>query len=153
MDINPVKDEYSIDFKEVVAHKKLFAITRLLATTLQINPYIHPGLFIRDLSDTDLQLLIAHADVDAPGFENLMLIALMLTAAEGIAATDAQIHRSINALTVVLSSESLFRKGLIKLHHKNFSFGEDAGNNIVLEKVEGVDYQSMIDRLDNGEDV
>lgn len=153
MEINPVEGDYSIDFAEVVAHKKLFAVTRLLATSLQITPYIHPGLYIKELADTDLQLLIAHADTESDGFENLMLIAMMLTAAEGIATTEKQIHRSINALIVMLTSESLRRKGLVKVHHQNFSFGDDADNKIVLEKIEGVDYQSFIDRLEDGEDL
>lgn len=151
MEINPTDGEYTIDFNEVIKHKDLFAVTRLLAASLQQTPYMHPGMFIKDLTDTDLQTLLDHVDPEHSSFENMMLIALMLTAAEGIATTNEQVHRSINAMIVMLSSESLRRKGLVKVHHQNFSFGEDADNKIVLEKIEGIDYNRLIDRLDDGE--
>ena len=151
MEDDLTEGEYNVDFKEVLNHKKLFAVTRLLAASLQQTPYIHPGLFIKDLTDTDLQLLLDHIEPEDNSFENVMVIALMLTVGEGIAATNKQIHRSINSLIVMLISESLHRKGLVKVHHRNFSFGEDADTKIVLEKINGIDYRAYLDRLEDGE--
>lgn len=152
-DENVLDGEYNVNLAEVVAHKRLFAVTRLLATAMQQTPYIHPGLYVRDLADDDLKLLIEHANPDNEEFENLMLIALMLTTGEGIPASDKQMTRSINGLIVMLTSESLRRKGLIKVHHQNFSFGEDADNRLVIEKIEGIDYQKLVNRLEDGDDL
>jgi len=137
--------DFNVNLQEVINHHRLFAVTRLLAASMMQQPYAHPGFFIRDLSQSDLQLLIDHMDPGEDEFENIVLIAMMLTVGEGVATTNAQMHRSINALIVMLTSESLRRKGLVKVHHHNFSFGDDADNNLVLEKIDGVDYQRYID--------
>ena len=145
--------DFNVNLAEVHKHKDLFAVTRLLATSLQMNPYLHPGLYIKEMADSDLEQLLECVDPDEDRFQNIVLIAMMLSAAEGLAMTQEQVHRSINALIVMLSSESLYRKGLIDIFHNKFSFGSDADNDVVLKKKDGVDYDAIIRRLDNGEGV
>lgn len=143
MELNSDEQGYHINYKQVIDQTHLFAVTRLLAANIVGSEYVHPGYFVRDLSRDDLDMLLENINPDDPGFENVLLVALMLTAGEGIDATDEQVHRSINSLIVMLTCESLRRKGLVKIHHQNFSFGEDAGNNLVIEKIEGIDYSQF----------
>lgn len=143
---NILDGDFNVNIAEVIKQKDLFSVTRLLASSMQTNPYIHPGHFIRDLSNADLQLLLDHIDVEDNDFGNLMLIGMMLTVAEGVALTEEQMHRSVNALVVMLTSESLYRKDLVVLHHDKFSFGEDAGSNVVIQRKEGVDYEGIVRR-------
>jgi hypothetical protein len=46
---------YSLNYAEIVEHKTLMAVTRLLATELMKTPYIVVGDYIKQLSDSDLK--------------------------------------------------------------------------------------------------
>ena len=42
---------------------------------------------------------------------------------------------------IMVTMENLYRKGLIKLYHENMSFGEDSEKRVIVEKIEGKDYE------------
>ena len=137
------KDTMAIRFDRVAEDKSFLPVTRLLAIDIIKNPYLVVGDFMREISDQDIELLLDIADdEDNCHFEELVLIPEMLAAAEGIpneyedekemiATARARVAIFITYLTI----ESLARKDLIIIHRENMSFGDDAGDRVVAEKL------------------
>ena len=131
-------DGFTVNYSEVVKCKESLAVTKLLAARIMENPYMRIGEWFKDLSDADLELLVDVTDnSDSTNFEDLILIVEMLARAEGVAPAPNmdELYDRINRLMVLLVGEQLFRKGLIKMHHDNISFGEDEGDKIIMEKL------------------
>lgn len=134
---------YTINYEKLISDTSMLAVTRLLATDLMNKPYYNVGSFIKNLSDSDLRTLSdiceQSEEDDTPGsrFQEIILISQMLAEAEGSAydmSLDGVIMRT-RSLSAFFAVESLRRKGLVKVHHHNMSFGEDAGDRIVVEKI------------------
>ena len=137
------KDTMAIRFDRVAEDKSFLPVTRLLAIDIIKNPYLVVGDFMKEISDQDIELLLDIADdEDNCHFEELVLIPEMLAAAEGIpneyedekemiATARARVAIFITYLTI----ESLARKDLIIIHRENMSFGDDAGDRVVAEKL------------------
>lgn len=136
----PENDEtYTINYAKVVLEKDLLAVTRLLAATLINVPYITIGDFLKDLSTSDLDQLLEVIDggEEHDNFEDLMLIAGMLSCGEGLpCGTVEDYQRCMNMMMTYIVCESLFRKGLIKIHRENMSFGDDMSSACVAEKLD-----------------
>lgn len=138
--IPPYSEDYSIDLKKIAAQSDFLAVTKLLAASLQIDPYMSPGPWFKQLSDHDLAVLanVVEEGPDGEHFEELLLIAEMLAQAEGIAERNIELATErVNMLVVLLTCESLRRKGLVKVNYENVSFGDDMKDRIVVEKVDG----------------
>ena len=137
------KDSMAIRFDKVAEDKSFLPVTRLLAIDIIKNPYLVVGDFMKDISDQDIELLLDIADdEDNCHFQELLLIPEMLAAAEGIpneyvdekemiATTKSRVAIFITYLTI----ESLARKDLIIIYRENMSFGDDAGDRVVAEKL------------------
>lgn len=129
-------DDMTIDYRKVVDSKEMLAVTRLLAASIQVSPYMRVGTFIQELSSGDLQMLndIVESGAEHPRFEELLLISEMLARAEGLTteSIDDMTTRT-SMLATMLTLESLFRKGLIDLYHENMSFGDDSGDKLVAK--------------------
>lgn len=137
-----------INYDKIVADREMLTVTRLLAAHLCYNPYMTVGDFVKALSNEDLDVLMDVAEgmdkedfQSAPRLEELVLITEMLVRAEGLITSDSDaLVARINAFCTFLALEGLFRKGMVKLYHNHMSFGEDMGQKILVEKIEGVDY-------------
>lgn len=130
---------YTLNYSKIASEKGLLSMTRLLASDLSTNPYLTIGDFLKNLSDGDVEQLVKIIDVgeEHKNFEDLLLISGMLSAAEGNAAeTLEDYHKYMSMMMTFVVCESLFRKGLIKLHRENMSFGEDMLNKLVAEKLD-----------------
>lgn len=129
---------FSINYAKILDQKDMLPTTRLLAADLLSNPYMPVGDFFAGLSDSALEELLEVCDnSENPHFEELILIAEMLSNAEGLeSGTIDIIHQRANHLITLLAVESLGRKGLVKVYHKNMSFGEDMGDRIIVEKLD-----------------
>jgi hypothetical protein len=130
---------YHVNFKHVANEKSLLAITRLLAMNLTKNPYMTIGDFIKNLSDGDLEEFVTIIDDGEhhTHFEDLMLISMMLSAAEGSDGKSLDTcTQNLNALTTFIICESLYRKGFVKIYHDNMSFGEDMKDKMIVEKID-----------------
>ena len=147
-------DEYGLNFNKIVNDNTMLSVTRLLASQLQQNPYITVKDFFEGLSDEDLEVLLEVADALEREADNdineidhgheLILITEMLVRAEGlITATAEEMFRRIQMMCMFLACESLFRKGIVKLHRDNLSFGEDMLSQVIVEKIDGIDYDSF----------
>ena len=131
--------EMSINYAEVTKSKDLLAVTRLLAADLIVRPYMPVGDYMKSLSDSDLQMLVDLSEDDSnPRYEDLILMSEMLAAAEGLPGTfDLEdVQKRIQIFVALLIVESLGRKGLVKVHRENYSFGEDMASKPIVEKLQ-----------------
>ena len=133
------EEGFNINYSRVVTEKTLLSVTRMLAADWTKNPYITVGDFLKHLSDGDLEHLIDIIDEgeEHTNFEDLMLISAMLSEGEGLPCkTIDDYQRCTNMFMVLISIESLYRKGLIKIHRENMSFGEDMADKCIAEKLD-----------------
>ena len=152
--IEEYEDEspFEINYDNVISCKDCLSITRILAVDLKENPYMSVGLFLKNISNSDLKILSDIVDknfnidgddqVTDTSLADVVLIAEMLSRAEGIISeSDEQLMQKVNQFMMYISVESLRRKGLVRVYHENMSFGEDSEKRIVVEKIEGKDYE------------
>jgi hypothetical protein len=128
--------EMTIDYNKLKNCTEMLAVTRLLAASLQTNPYMRVGKFIKELSDSDLLILreICEEGESHTRFEELLLISEMLAKAEGLTTESIDVMtQRVGMLVMLLTMESLYRKGLIDVFHDNMSFGEDAGDKVIAK--------------------
>ena len=130
--------EFSINYEKVLHQETFLPVTRLLAADLIKNQYMPIGDFIKSLSDNSLEELNEiSADENHPNFEEMILISEMLSAAEGTnMGGTPEVHQRLNMFITWLIFESLKRKGLVKIHYENLSFGDDMADKIVIEKID-----------------
>jgi hypothetical protein len=143
---------FEINYDNVISCKDCLSVTRLLAVDLKENPYMSVGLFLKNISNSDLKILSDIVDqnfnigdddeVTDPSLADVVLIAEMLSRAEGILSqTDEELMQKVNQFMMYISVESLRRKGLVRVYHENMSFGEDSEKRVIVEKIEGKDYE------------
>ena len=127
---------YSINYEKILEQKAMLPITKLLVTELQKNPYMLPGDFFRDLPDSTLHELQGVAENnESQHFEEIILMAEMLTQAEGLSSMSfEELNRRTNQFIMYLTLESLKRKGLVKIHYENMSFGDEYGDKMIAER-------------------
>jgi hypothetical protein len=136
-ELNP-EQGFIINYQRIVDEKSLLSITRLLAIDMMKNPYIRVGDFLKNLSDIDLNVMldIIDAGEEHENFSDLILIAEMLATGEGLEQGSLDVvHSRINQFLTLITCESLYRRGMIKVHHENMSFGDDMANAIVASKL------------------
>lgn len=139
MDKNDLS-EYHVDLSKVANEKQMMSMTRLLAVELMDNPYKTVGEFFSELSDEDLQKLVdiveTNGESDRTG--ELLLMMQMLHGAEGLGTKFDNIDgvtKRVNAFSMFAVVTSLHRKGMVKVHFDNMSFGDDMGSKIVVERI------------------
>ena len=130
--------EFSINYQKVLHEDTFLPVTRLLAADLIKSQYMSIGDFIKSLNDNVLvELNEISADENHPHFEEMILLTEMLAAAEGTNFGGVrEVHQRLNMFITWLIFESLKRKGLVKIHYENLSFGEDMADKIVVEKID-----------------
>lgn len=135
MDMDENKPYY-VNFKRVAEQSDFLAITKFLAMRLMDNPYIKVSDFLQELSNEDLQTLLEISDDEEnERLEEVILISEMLAVGEGLDSANAEVSlERTNQFAVFLVLESLKRKGLVKLHYENMSFGEDFKDKVIAEK-------------------
>lgn len=141
---------FDINYDNVIECKECLGVTRLLAADLKVNPYTTVGHFLKNISNADLKILndivenhsgIEEDDeVTDPALADLVLIAEMLGRAEDIhSENDDDLMHRVNQFMVMITCETLARKGLVKVYYENMSFGEDAGHRVVVKKIDGTE--------------
>jgi hypothetical protein len=149
----------SVNYENLINSREYLAVTRKLASDLLKKSYMTVGQFISNLSDGDISQLLETSvdddDEDADPFDSiseternlgdLLLIAEMLAVAEGLPNSDGydMVQSRVSQLIAFLAVESLARKGLVKSHPHNMSFGDDMAKKIIAERIddESDDYQ------------
>jgi len=136
--------EVTVNYQKVLKQNDYMAVTRLLAANLISEPYMTMRDFLIGLSDRDLKELLEILDTTGmgreedtdPRLEEVVLIVVMLSQAEGLSAGDSQtVSSRLNAFALILAIESLFRKKLVKIFRENMTLGEDYGSKVICEKI------------------
>jgi hypothetical protein len=157
MDYTPNSEEamdglYYINYGKVLAHTDFTAVTRLLAATLQQNPYMSLGDFFKNLGNADLAVLGDLVDraygtadeeretgrqvKDNSAMEELLLISQMLSRAEGTeTANMEEVARQVEYFVNMIPLTTLERKGLIHVYYENMTFGAENGDKPLAEKL------------------
>lgn len=138
---------YSINYTEVLKQQDIMAVTKLLVHRMLDNPYISVGDYLQELSDTDLDSL--QNAIEQNHFEDVILISEMLATGEGCdpAKDFDEFNDRANSLTSFITIASLGRKGLVKVHYDKLSFHPDSMKNVIVEKIDGLDYGALIDKF------
>jgi hypothetical protein len=150
---------YNINFNKVVQDSGFSGPTSKLAAEIVEHGYASIKDFFNDLTDDELQYYIETYtaflgdDVTDDRADELLLLAGLMATAEGLdPALDEEdletIQRRCGMLGQFFIFESLSRKGLIKFYRENISFGEDMMDQPIIEKVAGIDYDSLMGEPD-----
>jgi len=143
---------FSVNYENLINSREYLAVTRKLASDLMKKPYMTVEQFINNLSDGDISQLLEMSvdddDEDADPLDSiaeteknlgdLVLIAEMLAVAEGLESSDGydMVQNRVSQLIAFLAVESLARKGLVKSHPHNMSFGEEMAKKIIAERID-----------------
>lgn len=137
-----------VNFQQVAIDPSMSAITRQTAQNLLKNPYMTPADFFRGLTNSDLTVLsimMEMMNTDEESLENLLLLSLMLAAAEGVAVDSEEEARSnLHFLCIVITGESLKRKGLVDINYDKLSFGADMAREKIMSLREGIDPADLL---------
>ena len=133
-DFNP--DEYTICYSNVAKQKDLCNVTRVLAMDLIENPYLIVGDFFKNLSDGSLEELLSLVNRDDDdAVSETLLLSEMLSKAEGLTNSLEDMSKNIEMFRVLVAGTALHRKGMIRAYFENMSFGADAGELMLFEKI------------------
>lgn len=141
-------NDFVLDLNQILKSKNLMAVVRNLANEMKERPYITMAEFLETMSDSDLQHLMNTIDINmahmeehgdesyAKGFEDIMLLSLLMTSAEGLQIGESeQIHDRLNRFLLCLTCESLYRKGMVKFHREYATLGNEMDEKILVEKI------------------
>lgn len=144
--LDSLPPSYCVDLDKVSNNDSYSSCTKLLASNLINNPYLTPGEFITSLSNYELEWLLESVEKlkeeneglydEDEDVDELILITLMLSQAEGIEVIDEdQLFNSVKMFAIMLIGTQLSREGLVKLYPEKFSFGEDMQEEVIFERI------------------
>lgn len=154
MDENYFDGTYSVNLDEIIKSTERSSIVKMLAMQIKQNSYLTVGDFFKNLSSTDLQYLVDAIEetnemdeeeyLESDKADDLLLITLMLSKAEGGDEADAEdLQRKMQCFCMLTITASLHRKGLVDVFYENFSLQEDASENMIARRKDGIDYDSL----------
>jgi hypothetical protein len=148
---------YNLNFDMIAEDVNSHSAVRILAYQLKQNPYYRIGPFLKGLNDKDLTELqeiceaqVAMGDEAHDPFEAIMLLALMLAAAEGVEITDDSIHHIANVMTALVTMEGLRRKGFVEVMYDKVSFGPEFSEEVVIKKTQL--FEDYLRNLEDGQE-
>lgn len=128
----------SLDYDKILSSDRCSAITKTLCRQLMKTPYMTLGDFFKNLSTTDVKLLSCEVELskdDDDILSDLLIMSELLSRAEGCdPLTDQDTFDNVNYFCVLVTCESLARKGLVDIFHENMSFGNDLKNAEVVRR-------------------
>lgn len=134
-----LEPHFSLNFEMIAKTKKYSAIVRLLANDMMNIGYVNVGDFIGSMTDSEIDRYTTGVDDDDQlVIEELLLMGEMLAIGEGCdhSKTDADFGNRMDQLVILMTVESLYRKGLVKVYRENYSFHEDAKDKTIVEKLQ-----------------
>lgn len=138
---DPDDDDWVLNYDRIAESEDHIAAIRLLAVRLRTNPYISLGDWLVSLSPAvfeELNMLAQTENEEGPEMEQLLLLTLMISHAEGTASTSKEMTemcRQLSMLRHFIIFTALERKGMIRCYYENFTLGEDLGDRIIVERL------------------
>jgi len=123
---------------EMIMQAEMMSCTHDCVRMIQKNEYLTVGEYLQHITTSQLdEMLDVAEDEDNPKMEEFLLIAEMLARAEGLSASEDfdVLQKRVNILVELISIESLYRRGMIKIYRENFSFGDDMNTKKIAEKL------------------
>lgn len=128
-----------INYDAIIKSNWMCSIVKFAAQNAQRNPYSTIGDFFKMLSNSDvavLQDMVEHAEHDDYAQKNLVALSEILSRCEGVIASSIDdCVKNVNTLCLLVTCVSLARKGAVKVFYENMSFGSDAGERPIVEKI------------------
>lgn len=137
---------YRINYDTIIDDGNLPSAIRILAAKLKNNPMMTLGKFFTNLSEEELlglrELTFDH-EASAP---ELLLLTMMLSAAEGTSAlTEEELAFHINMTSLFISTTVLHNQGMVTAHFENFSYGDDMAEHKMATPTEmGLKYAEQL---------
>lgn len=154
-----------IDLVMIQNSPKTWSINKSLAFKLSFNSFQTVGQFFKDLSNDDLRFLLEKVELlgheelpDQQEAEELytefMLLACLLAHGEGSEIVDdaEEVSRMTNVLCVLITTESLCRKGLVEVKYENMSLS-DTESDRELARLTDAGREMFKDLKDGGFDI
>jgi hypothetical protein len=144
---------YRINYDTIIEDANIPTAIRLLAAKLKSNPMMTVGKFFANLSDDELiGLRELTFDIEASTPE-LLLLTMMLSAAEGTSALDEdELANHINATNFFIATAVLHRQGFCTAYFDKFSYGDDMSHHVLAEPTElGLKYAEQLKRNNKDE--
>lgn len=137
---------YRINYDQIIEDGNLPSAIRILAAKLKNNPMMTLGKFFMNLSDEELfglRELSLNPDASAP---ELLLLTMMLSAAEGTSAlTEEELTFHITMTSLFISTTVLHSQGFVTAHFENFSYGDDMSDKVMATPTEmGLNYAEQL---------
>lgn len=134
------EEGWMLNYAKIAESPHMVPVIRLLAIDLQKCPYMSLGDFLKNLSDVALSELLElsgdQMEMNEDNMEQMLLLTLMLTRAEGSEKQDMEkTGDQVGTLRMLIACESLARKGLVRVFHENMTLGDDMGDKPVVEKL------------------
>lgn len=126
---------HAIDL-EAVINSDYPAVIRIAAVKLQRRTYITVGEFLQELCKNDLNELSSFCNAitikkdSGEMLDSIILLGEMLSQAEGTPLDKPDTQRAAN-LMILISLESLYRKGLIEFYREKATLGSDFASDII----------------------
>jgi hypothetical protein len=138
-------DGMQLNYGNIAMAEWLCPTIRLAALDLQKNPYIAVGDWFQKQSNNSIAELqhmaeVAYENPDDPEneeIEQLMLLTMMLAAAEGSdnMGDMAHLQKQLSKLVMLITVVSLQRKGLVRVFYENLTLGADMDDAKIAEKL------------------
>ena len=128
---------YRINYDTIIDDNKIPSAIRILAAKLKNNPMMTVGKFFENLSESELFGLRDLTENPDSHMPELVLLTMMLSAAEGTSAiSEAELNANVMATVIFISTTVLHRQGLVTAYFDVFSYGEDMADTIMAVPTE-----------------
>ena len=132
---------YGLNLKKISEYPDFCAVTRMTAQKLMKQPYMTLGDFFKGLTNNDMTSLLFMVEMapnDPKMLDDMLCLCEMLAHAEGAPSTSIdESTLNVNYFGVLVTVESLSRKGLVTVFHENMSFGSELGDKPVAIAKDG----------------
>jgi hypothetical protein len=140
----PDEFEYTLNIQGIRDDKNMRATVRMLASFIMSRGLVTIAECIEQISDSDLYRITGtnfeDPDIDPDDLDEIGVISMLFNHAEGGTIGDEQTYlseslRLMNSTIVMLTIESLARKGMIDVQRSNYTL-DDSEAEIFLQKAE-----------------
>lgn len=144
-DIEFSDEGFNLNYGNIAQAEWLCPTIRLTALDLQKNPYISVGDWFSKLSINSLNELQAISErafedpnnPDNQDIEQMMILAMMLAAAEGTddLGNSDHMRKQLSKIIMLITLVALERKGLVRIWYNNMTLGADMNGVPLVEKL------------------
>lgn len=113
-----------VNYDMVLESQEMCDLLKSAVTRIQSNPYCTLSRFLQGFRDHELeQFMVEIGDPENPNLKQPIILTMIMAAAEGVdLENEGQFAIAVDYTIFVTVSESLRRKGLVKINYSQISF-------------------------------